>query len=383
MANDSNDNEKDSMSAEALYVRYQRNRSVDAQTNQSETDLNITADASARTDTVLAENIYKHYQATRTSDAQVSIDTIMNKINKQSIGHVILQEEQPSVSSDTPQVHAIDAQPVLVDEQTQVDTPAANSSTIFKRWLLPGVAAAVLAVVLIPTLMNTGPNPGLNPEEAQVIATMPTELSDRAAQTVAYIEAPESATFGFADTTNAAQGAFNNGVIATDLKLLVDAGESLKTQQLLRTLVAAQTSAQQGSIPDSLKDLSGKVQTSAMSMSDAISAGEGEAVINTHLATISTALEDMAGAAEQMDWFIAGSSVESIRVAAEYALENSDVKPLEQSLVLANKVAQPVTEAPASKILSELLQADLNGPEEFEIASELLNQANDIKLLMQ
>lgn len=382
MVNNSNDN-KESKSAEALYAYYQRNRSADVHTPKAGTGVDTVVDALAPDDSLLAENVYKHYQSTRTSDAQASIDTIMSKINEQSINHAVMQKEQPTVSSDTPQIHAIDAQPVQVDEQTQTDTPAANSSRIFKRWLLPGVAAAILAVVLIPTMMNTGSSPGLNPEEVHVIATLPAELSDRAVQTVAYIEAPESTSFGFADTTNAAQVAFNNGVIVTDLRLLVDAGENTKTQQFLRTLVAAQNSAQQGPMPDSVKDLSDQVLTSAVNMNDAIGSGGSKVALNEHLAAISNALEDMAGVAEQVDWYIAGRSVESIRVSAEYALENSDIEPLEQTLLLANKIAQPANEAPASAILLKLLQADLNGPEEFEIASDLVNKANDIKLLMQ
>jgi len=225
--------------------------------------------------------------------------------------------------------------------------------------------------------MNTGSNPG------NLQATLPTELSDQAELAVAYIEPPQNATFGFADTTNAARVAFNNGVVSTDLKLLVETEETSKTQQFLRALVATQNSAQQGPIPDDLKALSSKVQSSAVSMNDALGAGESKAGLREHVTAISTALEAMASTTEQKDWFNAGRSVESIRVAAEYALEHSDIKPLEQALSLAGKIEQPASQAPASEVLPQLLKADLNGPEEFEIASELLSKANDIKLLMQ
>lgn len=377
MVNHSDNSKKKSLSAEALYAHYQRNRPVDTQSQKPGTDLNTATDTLYEDDTKLAETLYRHYQANRKSDTQVSIDTIMRKVSEQSVDHMVSREEQPLASSDEPQIHTIDAQPVHVDEQTKIDVPAANSANIFKRWVFPGVAAAVLGIVLIPMLMNTGSNPeGLQ-------ATLPTELSERATQTVAYIETPERATFGFADTTNAAQVAFSNGVFTTDLNLLIDADENVKTQMFLHTLVAAQASMQQGSLPDSLKKLSTNVQSNAVSMNDAIGAGESKASLHEYLATISAALQDMADTTEQLDWFVAGRSVESIRVAAEYAMENSDIKPLEQALVLANKVVQPTSEAPASGLLPELLQADLEGPEEFELASELLIKANDIILLMQ
>jgi len=377
MVDKSNNNENKSISAEAVYTHYQRNRPVNAQKTNSDTGVNTPIDSLTEGDAGFAENIFKHYQTTRSSDAQESIDAIMRKIHDQSISQVVSQEEQPSALSDTPQIHAIDVKPVSVNEQSQVGTPAANSSSIFKRWVLPGVAAAVLGIVLIPTLMNTGSNP------ESLHATLPTELSDQAEQAVAYIEPPASATFGFADTSNAAQIAFNNGVVATDLELLVEAKETSKTQQFLRTLVAAQNSAQQGSNPDDLVALSNSVKSSAVSLNEALGAGEGKAELREHVSAIGTALEAMAGATEQTDWFNAGRSVETIRVAAEYALEHSDTKPLDQALSVAGKMAQPASEAPASEVLPQLLKADLNGPEEFEIASELLNKANDIKLLMQ
>jgi len=343
----------------------------------SDADLNSVIDSSTEADSAFAENLYGHYQATRTSHAHGSVDAIMRKIDAQAIDRVVSQEEQPSLSPGTAQIHAIDAKPVPVDESAQVEAPAANSSSIFNRWLLPGVAAAILGVVLIPMLMKTGSEPeGLH-------ATLPSALNNRAAQTVAYIDAPASGSFGFADTTNVAQVAFNNGVITTDLELLVEADQSAKTRTFLRTLVSDQQSAQQGSTPADIEDLSREIQTSAISMNDAISAGEDKAVLLEHVVNISAALENMAQKTEQLDWFIAGRSVESIRVAAEYSLEHSDVKPLEQALSLGRKITEPSSEAPASGLLTELLQADLSGPEEFEKASELLSKANDIKLLMQ
>jgi len=138
MANDSNNNEENPISAEAVYAHYQRNRAVDAQKHnsdtKSDTNVNSAIDLLTEDDTAFAENIYRHYQATRTSDAQASVDTIMRKVHEQSITHVVSQEEQPPAMQDTPQIHAIDAKPVSasvssvsVDEQSQVDTPAANS----------------------------------------------------------------------------------------------------------------------------------------------------------------------------------------------------------------------------------------------------------------
>ncbi len=379
MVNHSDNSDKKSTSAEALYAHYQRNRQVDTQTHKSKAGLNLSENALLENDNELAENLYKHYQATRTTNAQASVDAIMRKIGEQSLEQVISQEEQPLLSQDTPQIHTINAQPVQVDKQSQIDVPAANSSSVFKRWMLPGVAAAILGIALIPMLLN---NSAPNPEPLQV--TLPTELSDSATQTVAYIDVPESTAFGFANTTNAAQFAFNNGVITTDLALLVEAEQTVKTQQFLRALVATQNSAQQqGAMSDSVKELSGQLLSSAVSMSDAIGAGESKAVLQEHLTTIYTALEKMAAETEQKDWFVAGQTVESIRVAAELALEHSDTKPLAQALNMANKMTHPTSEAPASELLPQLLQADLSGPEEFEKASELLTVANDIKLLMQ
>jgi len=376
MVKQSDNNETTPISAEALYKHYQRNRPVETQTRKSDVDLNTSTDSSSDADSAFAENLYSHYQANRTSDTPGSVDAIMRKVNEQAISRVVSQEEQPSLSPDAPQIHAIDAKPVPGDD-IQVDAPAANSSSIWNRWLLPGVAAAILGVVLIPMLMTTGSDPdGLQ-------ATVPSALHDRAAQSVAYIEAPASGSFGFADTTNAAQIAFNNGVITTDLELLVEADQSAKIRTFLRTLVADQKLVQQSSAPTGTEELSRKVQSSAVSMNDAISAGESKAVLHEHLVTISAALENIAQKTEQLDWYIAGRSVESIRVAAEYTLEHSDVKPLEEALLFSNKITQPSSEAPASGLLPELLQADLSGPEEFEKASELLSKANDIKLLMQ
>jgi len=366
------DDNNNSDSAEALYRHYQRNRAAAAeqQTTDSESD---TADiATTNTEPTMAEDLYQHYQSSRLTQEHGLIDAIMQKIDEQSVISVLPQDDQPLISKNNPQIRPLDLQPGRVNEQAQIDTAAANSSSIFKRWFLPGMAAAILAAVLIPLLTDKGP--GID----AVQATLPEALSTYAEQSVAYINATQSASFGFSDTTNAAHAAFNSGVIATDLHLLVHAEQSADVRAILRVLVNAH-----GSMADGDDSLIDQLKSNASGLDDAFAAGRSKLVLIEHLASIRSSLELMAKKSNQLDWYVAGTSVESVRVAAELALEISDVDPLKQVLLLARNTAQPVTDAPASGLLTQLKEADVTGPEEFVQTSEILDKARDIILLMQ
>jgi len=379
MVNQLDNNNKKNLSVEELYVVYQHNRPVAAQTNNQDSDLqkSVVMHAAMEDDSLLAETLYKHYQATRGTDAQGSIDAIVQKVEQHTISRMLKQEEQPFVPLDVPQIHKLDAKRVTEGDHTQFEAPAANNASIWKRWVIPGVAVAILSVVFVPMMMNSDSGP------EELHATLPTALSDQAAQSVAYIEVPKNGSLAFAGTTNAAQVAFINGVIVTDLTLLVEADQIVKTQQMLRALLAAQSTAQHDSTSKIKDDLSAKVHSNALGMSDAIDTGKNKTVLVEQLADIGSGLEAIAKKSDQLDWYLAGRSVESIRVAAQYALDKSDITPLKQALLLGNKLDQPKSQAPASGTLAQLLQADLSGPEEFVKAAELLDMANDIKLLMQ
>lgn len=356
-------NENNKVSAAALYRRYQKARPTSGHTRPDpdvarsvQKTQNTTSDKPA-----ISESHYRHYQQNRATTTEASIDSVMRAIDDQSIDNILQKNKHPIISDGVPDIRPVSAKQGQVDANLVLaDAPAANTSTSYKRLILPTIAAAILGIVLIPLVLDKAS------KKVMVQATLPAALIAQATQAVALIDSPASEAFGFSDTSDAAKVAFNNGVNVTDLHLLMEADQIASAAPFLKAMIS-QTD----------------IRSTTKQLIETIDVGASNDVVKTHLNDLTLKIQDSSNQARQLDWFLVGRSVESIKIAAEFALEHSETQSLEQALTLASKLDRPANMQGVGGLLDELFQARLTSPDEFLQASKILITANDIKVLMQ
>lgn len=357
--------------AEDLYERYKATR-------ESQASLESNADVTGVLHNQDPEQVYKHYQTSRHDAKQASIDSIMDAIERDSVQSMLQDanggdlnsaqetnspqlQEQSITSQELRPIQSIDAVGghVSLDDK-QGGSEAANAPSLFKRFAIPAIAAALLTAVILPLVMNN------NEQTGAMQVSVPASLIEQAPQLVSYINGARSSTFGFSAAEAAPQTAFQNGMAATDVTLLGNSDQQSLTTSLLQGI------AKQPAI-----------RLPAEQLSAVVNNGADENTVLSARTVLLSALQTAAEKVDQADWFAAGQLVESIHLAAEYALETSDIEPLEQSLALIRQADAPRQSAPASAMLSDLQQIELLEAEPFVGARNVLLLTDDIKLLMR
>lgn len=95
------------------------------------------------------------------------------------------------------------------------------------------------------------------------------------------------------------------------------------------------------------------------------------------------AVEKSVSESGQVAWYNAGRIVETVRVAAEYSLEQSDTKSIEQAMQWVHEARFPEDVSTVTPLFDTLSAAELTPPDAFEQTSQILKIVNNIKVLMQ
>jgi len=356
--------------AEALYQQHKVSRA----TSNIESKVTSSSESSLNTETLTqAEGLYRQYQQGRAPTARISVDEIMETINRNTSFDPARQHDQPSGdaenSSMITRINVTEGN--VTDPIGMGSSPAANSPNIFKRFVFGTAAAILLGIVLIPNLIDR-PTSHETP-----LALVPEALASAADQTVAYVEQPAGVTFGFSDSASLEKSAFNQGVLAADLTLAVEANEKTLASTILQQLLEVTSNSEID------KSTATGIRTAIQVLFDAIKDDAAQQELKIHQNNLFTMLETAVEHRQQLNWYLTGHSVESIRIAAELALANSDLTSLEQALAEAKERPQPPVIDPASNQFNALLHMPIDGVEKFVQTGEILRVANDIKLLMQ
>ena len=199
---------------EALYGLYKetRSRPVTAEAASTESAVGaLTADDVTAGDLAvsddIADRVYKRYQETRNAES-VAIDEIMRGIQALPDGEQsALIEEQPLVHSSEADVKSVGS-PVGPFNWLSKLTTAGNDGPPVAKFILPAVAAAVFAFVLLP-LINTKNN----------VTDAPDNIAYLLPLLAPYVEPLSTEMLGFSNTNNERGNAFQYGVLAADLQV--------------------------------------------------------------------------------------------------------------------------------------------------------------------
>ncbi len=394
-------------SAEAVYQQYKQTRlsaskaPTDSDTVKSASDVASLAsqDDAAFDSTQMAEHVYRHYKQNRTSENKSTIDALMQAINKHVdlVGvedHINslngnqvrpqdnrlldsqrpggpLQHDQPQTDSlQTSEIINIDAKQGQVVSDIALDKNAANSSNRFKRFMLPALAAALLSIALIPVIIN-------QPSEPAVLqASLPEPLLDNAEQSVAFVSDRSPQAFGFTDS-EATKLAFNHGIGLVEVELLLNANKGKEIIPYLEPFyLSGQPSAD-------LQPDRESVHGAAIHLVSALNVDGYPDMLQRSFDNLQIEVENSLSDSDQIAWYNAGRIVETIRVAAEYSLEQSDTKSVEQAMQWAHEARFPEDVSTVSPLFDALSAAKLTPPDAFEQTSQILKTVNNIKALMQ
>jgi len=363
-------NKQESGLAETLYHAYQANRHDVKKVSVS---IPIGSRIEDNQSSPSAELLFRQHQQQRFSGSgEVSVDSVLDLFREESGSLLISQRDQPDSIGTTPAIESVSATEGRMGGEVKASNAANERQSSWWKRLSVGVAAALLlGFVFIPQLMKPSAQSGSS------LDSLPVALSNDAGKAKEYIDTTGAGSFGFSDNDSMAKKAFNLGVIAIDIRLSVKGADQQLSKTLLKSLLAAATdksatNSDTEEIPNSIRLVYNAIDAGA-------DKGEVSRLLQDSLNQIRASIIE----GKQLDWYLAGGSVESIRVAAEVALEYSDLTALEQALATGKRLNTPVGVSPIEKQFSDLVNYSLQGKEKFIQVNEIKKMAEDIKLVMQ
>jgi len=340
---------------EALYSRYKKNRTQSVPGEVARADL---ADFTPGDD--LAEQVYQRYQQTRTVDVS-AVDDIMQAIASDASGSPKV-EDQPNPSADGGQdIHSIHSSQSVNGSQP-VDGSirrfdwfrklSGNDSHGAGKFILPAVAAAVFAFVLLPFVGNK--NNTSDPATA---------LANSSADLVRFIKPDSASMLGFSNPDNARGSVFRYGVLATDLQILV------------------QSYLQDGSVnPDQINIAA---QGIVAAFADNGSSGSVTAEMVKSIDALLGATQEYADNSGQTNWYSLGQSVEFVALASQHALSTSDTALLQSAVESGRSVDVPEEDANLKNLVDDLFSEQIQDSMVPADLRRIVNKAEDIKTVVQ
>jgi len=345
-----------------LYGRYKKNRTQAVSGKAARADL---ADFTPGED--LAEQVYKRYQQTRTVDV-TAVDDIMQVIAASASGaHKV--EDQPSPSAyNGPDIHTIDNSQTADGSMRRFDwfrKLSGNDSHGAGKFILPAVAAAVFAFVLLP-FINTKDN----------TSDPATVLADSSADLVRFIKPDAGSMLGFTNPDSERGSVFRYGVLATDLQILKGGDGSAR-----QTKTLVQSYLQDGSVnPDQINIAAEGVvaKFAKNSSSDSITAE----MVNSIDALLG-ATQEYADNSGHLNWYNLGQSVEFVALASQHALSTSDTAVLQSAIKRGRAVDVPEEDANLTNLVDDLFSEQIHDSMPAADLRRIINKAEDIKTVVQ
>jgi len=361
---------KESRQAEALYKAYRANRQGGVKASAPKQNTVEQHETQAPSS---AESLYAQHRRVRTSRGEVmSVDSLLDIVHEEYNAEVMPRRDQPDIADEALTIETISVAQGRIGREFDATNAADKRATHWWKRSTVGIAAAVvLAILLIPKLMETSPQPGNTPD------TLPIALSNDALRAIAFIDPDVAGSFGFSDDNSIVKYAFNTGVLGVNLRLAVEGANQQLAKAVLRVLLTFLP--EQSAIATNIDDLQRNIQT----VYNAIDTGTTETDLSIQVQKLLATLEASISEENQLPWYLAGSSVESIRIGAEIALEHSDVTALEQALTHGKSAIKPSHITTINRQYSDLVNYPLAGDEIFVQANEIKKMAEDIKLVMR
>ena len=358
---------------EALYGLYKetRSRPVTAEAGSKESAADgLTADAYTADEVAngdpaasdLADKVYKRYQETRNAES-VAIDEIMRGIQALPDGEQsALIEEQPLIHSSEADVKSVGS-PVGPFSWLSKLTTAGNDGPPMAKFILPAVAAAVFAFVLLP-LINTKNNVTDSPDNFAYLSPL----------LAPYVEPLNTEMLGFSNPENERGNAFQYGVLAADLQVFRNsAGDAEPLKKVVQSYLMDSSNNPE------------EVNLAAQQIVALSSTGveDTEVVISPEIVesidALVSATQNHAGYAKFTDWYLLGQSVEAVVLSSEHALATSDTSVLQSAIDHGKTLSVPDDAPELKELLDDLFAEVISNSMQPADIRRILSNARDIK----
>ncbi len=309
----------------------------------------------------IANKVYARYQETRNADAD-AIDEIMRGILTDPIDILSAPiEDQPVVGSAEAEVKSIGNTVGPLNWLSKL-TNADNDTLPVAKFILPAVAAAVFAFVLLP-LINAK-NDAINPLANTAY------LSPSLAP---YVEPLTASMLGFSKQDNERGSAFQHGVLAADLQVFRNSAGSAEQ---LKIVVQSYLMGSSSSVEE--VDLAAQQIVTLSSI-----AGDAEYAITPEMVesidSLLSATREHTGYSEFSDWILLGQSVEAVFLSSEHALATSDTSILQSAIEHGKTLKVPDEAAELKTLFDDLFAETVKNSMPTADIRRIRNKAKDIK----
>ena len=312
----------------------------------------------------IADKVYKHYRETRNADSN-AIDEIMRGILAQADdGH-----DRTAEIEDQPRVHSVEAEvkpvgsPVGPFKWLGKLTTAGNDGPPVAKFMLPAVAAAVFAFVLLQ-MINTKNN----------ITDTPDNIAYLSPLLAPYVEPLSADVLGFSNTDNERGNAFQYGVLSADLQVFRNSeGGASQLKKVVQSYLMDSSDN-----PEAVNLAAQQIVTLSSNGVD-----DAEVVISPEIVesidALVSATQNHAGYAKFTDWYLLGQSVEAVVLSSEHALATSDTSVLQSAIDHGKTLSVPDDAPELKELLDDLFAEVISNSMQPADIRRILNNARDIK----
>lgn len=320
-------NEKsDKLDPDVLYRQYQSKRLnfIDEKLMVESRATGLTIDNDSE-----PERLYQLYRGTRSADRDASIDAILHLISKETeAGRMEVQQQGvPVDQTKTDRRWYARLFSLPGDMLKKLRGPTGSAPPLF-LFGIPALAACLVAVLVLPMLIG-------QPSRFEL---MPESLIRNASIIGDYVESSQVSSLGFSSGDEVEKQAFMHGVISTDIEVLE----------------------------------SGRGDTASL---------EKLEFLKSQLASMG-AVQSVDGKSAE-EWFEVGVVVESISLAAQYAIDSEDSQPLAEALRNLKTAIPENNRLSSAKSLIELSESTVAESVDFPEVRMILDKVRSIKILMQ